>query len=46
MTVLANFSASHPTLSFGPGQRFASKGCYMLPPGAGQEDAEWIVPGM
>jgi hypothetical protein len=46
MTVLANLSASHPTLSFGPGQRFASKGCYMLPPGREVADAEWIVPGM
>jgi len=50
MTVLSKFSIAHPSPSFGPGQRFISKGCYVLAPAGtaadGAEDAvTWIVPG-
>jgi len=54
MTVLSKLSIAHPSPSFGPGQRFISKGCYLLAPTAaaadgttdGEQDAvRWIVPG-
>ena len=39
------FSIQYPAPSFGPGQRFLSKGCYIAPPGAGEAlTAEWVVP--
>ncbi|MAB79649.1 MAG: hypothetical protein CMJ89_09900 [Planctomycetes bacterium] len=49
MSVIANFCASHPSLSFGPGQRFLSKGCYLLEPdelAAGPKSVgeRWRVP--
>lgn len=37
------FSASYPHLSFGPGQQFLSKGCYLIPlDRSGKPD--WVVP--
>jgi hypothetical protein len=38
-----NFSSFYPKLSFGPGQRVLSKGCYLIPL-AGGGHAEWLVP--
>ena len=50
MSSVAGFCASHPNPSFGPGQRYISKGSYVLSPTVGEaRDAEatatWIVPG-
>jgi hypothetical protein len=39
-----NFSVFYPKLSFGPGQRFLSKGCYLLPLAASDARPEWLVP--
>lgn len=46
VTSMAPWSAAHPDPSFGPGQRYASKGCYLLPPGTAPEGlgATWVVP--
>lgn len=46
---MAPYSVYHPRLSFGPGQRVLSKGCYVAPLGGGPEgilepQAAWIVP--
>jgi len=46
---MAPYSVHHPRLSFGPGQRILSKGCYVVPLGSGPEgilepQAAWIVP--
>lgn len=38
------FSASWPRLSFGPGQRVLSRGCWMVPLGAPARAPEWVVP--
>ena len=45
-TRLTGFCASHPTPSFGPGQRYLSKGCHLLAPrrGKGPPRVEWITP--
>jgi hypothetical protein len=45
----SRFSVSLPRPSFGPGQRFLSKGCYVVEPrnesaGDAPETARWIVP--
>jgi len=40
MTGIADFSVAYPFPSFGPGQRFLSKGCYVLH----ADSADWIVP--
>ena len=40
---MEEFSASYTRLSFGPGQRFLSKGAYVVAPDAGAE-GEWVVP--
>jgi Cytochrome c len=44
----ARFSIAHPSPSFGPGQRYISKGCYVLDlargDGQGTRDTTWIVP--
>jgi hypothetical protein len=41
---LEGWSAFYPRLSFGPGQRYVSKGCYLVPLGGDPKRAEWIVP--
>lgn len=44
----ARFSIAHPSPSFGPGQRYISKGCYILDLARedlqAAQDPEWIVP--
>jgi len=50
MSSVAGFCASHPSPSFGPGQRYISKGSYILSPTASEardagSTATWIVPG-
>jgi hypothetical protein len=44
----ARFSIAHPSPSFGPGQRYLSKGCYIVDLARDDRqavrDAEWIVP--
>ena len=44
----ANSSVSYPNLSFGPGQRYASKGCYVVTITRGQNpkvirQSDWII---
>lgn len=44
----SNASANYPVLSFGPGQRYASKGCYVVTLTAGPDpkvvrQSDWIV---
>jgi len=43
---MAAYSASYPRLSFGPGQRYLSKGAYVVPlsDDSGWERAEWVIP--
>jgi hypothetical protein len=44
-TRMADFSASYGRLSFGPGQRFLSKGAWVIAPGPGAASAPaWVVP--
>jgi hypothetical protein len=43
LTGLETFSAYFPRLSFGPGQRVLSKGCWIVPLGGGGAP-EWLVP--
>jgi hypothetical protein len=48
---IMQFSSSHATPSFGPGQRYISKGCYVVDLARATDDApfaaaEWIVPGL
>ena len=41
------FCASHPSVSFGPGQRYLSKGCFVVSPSTDARrppSSEWIVP--
>jgi hypothetical protein len=46
MRAVANYSIYHPRLSFGPGQRYVSKGSYVLnpPDPARAKEARWLVP--
>jgi cytochrome c553 len=44
LTGLEQFSASFPQLSFGPGQRVLSKGCWLVPLRADGGAPEWVVP--
>ncbi|MGC4001482.1 MAG: hypothetical protein QM767_30095 [Anaeromyxobacter sp.] len=37
-------SAQHPRLTFGPGQRYLSTGCYLVPVGEEAGAPAWIVP--
>lgn len=37
-------ASDYPQLSFGPGQRYAAKGCYLIPLAAPADGAEWVVP--
>jgi mono/diheme cytochrome c family protein len=46
---MAVYSAFYPRLSFGPGQRYLAKGCYVVPLGGDREQApsartSWVVP--
>jgi hypothetical protein len=49
MTVIAQFAAAHAGITFGPGQRFLSKGCYVLEVDdlekrASELESRWRVP--
>ena len=44
---MAIFDVLYPRLSFGPGQRYLAKGCYMIELGGDEplvQRASWIVP--
>jgi ABC-type branched-subunit amino acid transport system substrate-binding protein len=41
---LEALSSFYPRLSFGPGQRTLTKGCYLIPLMEGEARAEWLVP--
>jgi hypothetical protein len=43
----AAYASTYPRLSFGPGQRYLAKGCYLLPlstSGTGGAKDSWVVP--
>jgi hypothetical protein len=41
---LQHYSAYYPRLGFGPGQRYLSKGCHLVPLHGPDAAAEWVVP--